>query len=50
MTVKKRIFCAIPHNPAFDSCFPLLERLQQRGRVEPDVLLGPRLRKVEPRV
>ena len=50
MTVKKRIFCAIPHSPAFDSCFPLLERLQQRGRVEPDVLLGPRLRKVEPRV
>ena len=49
MTVKKQIFCAIPHSPAFDSCFPLLERLHQRGSVEPYVLLGPRLKKVEPR-
>ncbi|MEJ6747072.1 MAG: hypothetical protein QNK98_10065 [Yoonia sp.] len=49
MTVKKQIVCAIPHSPAFDSCFPLLERLHQRGRVEPYVLLGPRLKKVEPR-
>jgi hypothetical protein len=46
---KKRLLCAIPHSPAFDSCFPLLERLQARGRVEPFVLLGPRLRQVEPR-
>ena len=45
----KQIFCAIPHSPAFDSCFPLLERLQERGRIEPYILLGPRLRKVEPR-
>ncbi|ALI56887.1 hypothetical protein [Celeribacter marinus] len=49
MTVKKKILCAIPHSPAFDSCFPLLERLHQRGRIEPYVLLGPRLKKVEPR-
>ena len=49
MTIKKQLFCAIPHSPAFDSCFPLLERLHHRGRVEPYVLLGPRLRKVEPR-
>jgi hypothetical protein len=45
MTVKKQIFCAIPHSPAFDSCFPLLERLHQRGSVEPYVLLGPSLKK-----
>lgn len=49
MARKKRLFCAIPHSPAFDSCFPLLERLQARGQVEPFVLLGPRLRQVEPR-
>lgn len=49
MTDKPRLFCAIPHSPAFDSCFPLLERLQQRGRITPFILLGPRLRKVEPR-
>lgn len=49
MTRKKRLFCALPHSPAFDSSFPLLERLQERGRVEPFVLLGPRLRQVEPR-
>ena len=49
MTVKKQIFCAIPHSPAFDSCFPLLERLHQRGSVEPYVFLGPCLKKIEPR-
>lgn len=49
MSRKKRLFCAIPHSPAFDSCFPLLERLQERGVVEPFILLGPRLRQVEPR-
>jgi len=49
MSRKKRLFCAIPHSPAFDSCFPLLERLQARGRIEPKILLGPRLRQVEPR-
>ena len=50
MTRKKRLFCAIPHAPAFDSCFPLLERLHERGRVEPVILLGPRIRQTEPRV
>ncbi len=49
MTNKPRLLCAIPHSPAFDSCFPLLERLKQRDRVEPFILLGPRLRKTEPR-
>jgi hypothetical protein len=39
----------MPHSPAFDSCFALLERLHQRGRVAPLILLGPRLRQVEPR-
>lgn len=34
MKRKKRLFCAIPHAPAFDSCFPLLERLHERGKVE----------------
>ena len=46
---KKRLLCACAHSPAFDSCFPLIERLQQRGIIEPLILLGPRLRKVEPR-
>jgi hypothetical protein len=49
MSRKRRLVCAIPHSPAFDSCFPLLERLQARGRVAPFILLGPRLRQVEPR-
>jgi hypothetical protein len=49
MSRKPRLFCALPHSPAFDSCFPLLERLHQRGRIAPRVLLGPRLRQVEPR-
>ena len=49
MTSKKSLFCAIPHSPAFDSCFPLLERLHARGVVDPVILLGPRLRKVESR-
>jgi hypothetical protein len=46
MTVKKQIFCAILHSPAFDSCFALLERLHQRGSMEPYFFLGPRLKKV----
>ncbi len=45
----KRLLCVIPHSPAFDSCFPLMERLQARGRVRPQIILGPRLRQVEPR-
>jgi hypothetical protein len=45
----KRLLCVIPHSPAFDSCFPLLERLQARGRVRPQIILGPRLRQVDPR-
>lgn len=49
MTASKRLLCALPHSPAFDSCFPLLERLHHRGRIAPFVLLGPRLREVEPR-
>lgn len=49
MPNKKRLLCVVPHSPAFDSCFPLMERLHQRGRVEPFILLGPRLRQVEPR-
>jgi hypothetical protein len=43
----QQIFCAIPHSSAFDGCFPLLERLQERGRIEPYILLGPCLLKVE---
>ena len=50
MKPKKRLFCAIPHEPAFDSCFPLLERLHERGLVEPVVLLGSRIRKTDARV
>ncbi|MBT5295104.1 MAG: hypothetical protein HOL32_05910 [Octadecabacter sp.] len=49
MTRKKKLLCVIPHSPAFDSCFPLMERLQERGVVDPLILLGPRLRAVEPR-
>ncbi|WP_417243498.1 hypothetical protein [Celeribacter sp.] len=49
MNRKKQLLCVIPHSPAFDSCFPLLERLHARGRIAPFILLGPRLRKVEPR-
>lgn len=49
MKRKRTLFCAIPHSPGFDSCFPLIERLQQRGKVRPYVFLGPRLRQVEPR-
>lgn len=49
MSRKKRLLCVIPHSPAFDSCFPLLERLQERGRVSPFLMLGPRLRQIEPR-
>ena len=40
----------IPHSPAFDSCFPLIERLHRRGRIATRTLVGPRLRQVEPRV
>ena len=50
MKRKKRLFCAIPHAPAFDSCFPLLERLHERGCVEPVIFVGPRIRKTDPRV
>lgn len=50
MKGKKRLFCAIPHAPAFDSCFPLLERLHERGVVDPVILVGPRIRKTDPRV
>jgi hypothetical protein len=49
MSRKKTLLCVIPHSPAFDSCFPVMERLQERGVIEPRILLGPRLRKVEPR-
>jgi len=35
VTRKKQIFCTIPHSAAFDSCFTLLERLQERGRILP---------------
>lgn len=35
--------------PAFDSCVPLIARLHERGRISTKVLLGPRIRKVEPR-
>jgi len=45
----KRLLCVIPHSPAFDSCFPLLARLEARGQVKPVILLGPRFRQVEPR-
>lgn len=40
----------LPHMPAFDSCFPLLERLHLRGHVDVRVITGPRLRATEPRV
>ncbi len=45
----KVVTAFLPHSPAFDSCFPLLERLHQRGRVAVRAIVGPRLRQVEPR-
>jgi hypothetical protein len=46
---RKRLTAFLPHSPAFDSTFPLLERLHLRGKVEVVAVVGPRLCKVEPR-
>lgn len=46
---KKQVLLCVPHMPAFDSSVPLMIRLHERGIVHPRVILGPRLRKVEPR-
>jgi len=40
----------LAHLPGFDSCFPLIECLHRRGRVQVETWLGPRLRRTEPRV
>lgn len=47
---KPVLLCVIPHAPAFDSCFPLICRLQNRGRVATRTLVGQRLCRIEPRV
>jgi len=40
----------LPHSPAFDSCFPLLERIHQRGKLEVRAIIGRRLFRIEPRL
>lgn len=47
---KPVLLCVIPHAPAFDSCFPLIRRLQDRGLIATRTLLGKRLCRIEPRV
>jgi len=46
----KEILGILPHMPAFDSCFPLLDRLARRGNLRVSVITGPRIRATEPRV
>ncbi|WP_108484106.1 hypothetical protein [Oceaniglobus ichthyenteri] len=50
MPDKPVVLTILPHLAGFDSCFPLIERLHQRGRVGTETWLGPRLRQTEPRV
>ncbi|MFV2034200.1 MAG: hypothetical protein ACC631_03650, partial [Halocynthiibacter sp.] len=47
-TAKKRLLCYVTHSPLFESCFPVLERLHRRGRIEVDLVLARRLLKTDP--
>lgn len=45
---KKKLLCYIIHAPLFESCFPLLERLNERGKIEVDLVIGARLPRTDP--
>jgi hypothetical protein len=46
----KSLTAFLPHSPAFDSCFPLLERIHQRGKIAVRAIVGNRLSRIEPRL
>lgn len=45
---QKRLTCFISHAPHFECCFPILARLQARGRIEVDPVINARMRRTDP--
>ncbi len=40
---KKHLLCFVTHAPTFESCFPVLERLSTRNKVDVDIIVSDRL-------